>query len=92
MNRCTRISSPCALAKSSNVFALPFLHHASSTNLQPEMDFRTLDRMPSSDESFADQPYRPFYSVLMAKPVIVKQSVPSSKHASSWLSDCSQGQ
>ncbi|KAF2661382.1 hypothetical protein K491DRAFT_587538 [Lophiostoma macrostomum CBS 122681] len=37
------------------------------------MDFRALDQMSGSDQSFVDQPYKPFYSILMARPVIVKQ-------------------
>jgi hypothetical protein len=37
------------------------------------MDFRDLDRMGSSDEAIVDEPYQPFYSMLMHKPVLVKQ-------------------
>lgn len=37
------------------------------------MDFRSLDRMGDSDESILDEPYRPFYNIFAAKPVLVKQ-------------------
>jgi hypothetical protein len=37
------------------------------------MDFRDMDRMGSSDEAIVDEPYRPFYSMILHKPVLVKQ-------------------
>jgi hypothetical protein len=37
------------------------------------MDFRGLDRMGNSDEDIVNEPYRPFYNIFAAKPVLVKQ-------------------
>jgi hypothetical protein len=47
------------------------------------MDFRDMDRMGSSDEAIVDEPYRPFYGMILHKPVLVKQLAnPNCRHVS----------
>jgi hypothetical protein len=59
-----------------HLIALPselLYHYISRDIYHLIMDFRDIDRMSSSDEAIVDEPYRPFYSMILHKPVLVKQ-------------------
>jgi hypothetical protein len=45
----------------------------STRQIHSAMDFRSLDHMLDTDESLADQPFRPFYNFWAPKPVLVHQ-------------------